>query len=74
VNWDQSRSFDSIPGRQLAPEKGTVLVDALLAQLRLNRPRPLWSRSVAGTGLATRLSGLKRYKQQHTAGFVTVAA
>jgi uncharacterized cofD-like protein len=70
VVWGQSRSFDSIQ-QALAPEKGTVLVDALLAQRRLNRG-PSVVAIGGGTGLATLLSGLKRYSSNITA-IVTVA-
>ncbi|APD47786.1 YvcK family protein [Synechococcus sp. CS-602] len=70
VIWGQSRSFDSIQ-QALAPEKGTVLVDALLAQRRLNRG-PNVVAIGGGTGLATLLSGLKRYSSNITA-IVTVA-
>ena len=70
VIWGQSRSFDSIQ-QALAPEKGTVLVDALLAQRRLNRG-PSVVAIGGGTGLATLLSGLKRYSSNITA-IVTVA-
>ena len=54
----QSRSFGSIQ-QALAPEKDTVLVDALLAQRRLNRGPSIVAIG-GGTGLATLLSGLKR--------------
>jgi len=70
VIWGQSRSFDSIQ-QALAPEKGTVLVDALLAQRRLNRGPNIVAIG-GGTGLATLLSGLKRYSSNITA-IVTVA-
>ncbi|MCT0212386.1 MULTISPECIES: gluconeogenesis factor YvcK family protein [unclassified Synechococcus] len=70
VIWGQSRSFDSIQ-QALAPEKGTVLVDALMAQRRLNRG-PSVVAIGGGTGLATLLSGLKRYSSNITA-IVTVA-
>ncbi|MGB7565348.1 MAG: gluconeogenesis factor YvcK family protein [Prochlorococcaceae cyanobacterium] len=66
----QSRSFGSIQ-QALAPEKGTVLVDALLAQRRLNRG-PAIVAIGGGTGLSTLLSGLKRYSSNLTA-IVTVA-
>jgi len=66
----QSRSFGSIQ-QALAPEKGTVLVDALVAQRRLNRG-PAIVAIGGGTGLSTLLSGLKRYSSNLTA-IVTVA-
>lgn len=66
----QSRSFGSIQ-QALAPEKDTVLVDALLAQRRLNRG-PAIVAIGGGTGLSTLLSGLKRYSTNLTA-IVTVA-
>ncbi|MEB3168269.1 MAG: gluconeogenesis factor YvcK family protein, partial [Synechococcaceae cyanobacterium] len=66
----QSRSFGTIQ-QALAPEKDTVLVDALLAQRRLNRG-PAIVAIGGGTGLATLLSGLKRYSGNITA-IVTVA-
>jgi uncharacterized cofD-like protein len=66
----QSRSFGSIQ-KALAPEKDTVLVDALLAQRRLNRG-PSVVAIGGGTGLSTLLSGLKRYSSNITA-IVTVA-
>ncbi|MEB3270096.1 MAG: gluconeogenesis factor YvcK family protein [Synechococcus sp.] len=66
----QSRSFGSIQ-QALAPEKDTVLVDALLAQRRLNRG-PAIVAIGGGTGLSTLLSGLKRYSSNLTA-IVTVA-
>ncbi len=66
----QSRSFGSIQ-QALAPEKDTVLVDALLAQRRLNRG-PAIVAIGGGTGLSTLLSGLKRYSTNLTA-VVTVA-
>ncbi|MEB3351682.1 MAG: gluconeogenesis factor YvcK family protein [Cyanobacteriota bacterium] len=66
----QSRSFGSIQ-QALAPEKDTVLVDALLAQRRLNRGPNLVAIG-GGTGLSTLLSGLKRYSSNITA-IVTVA-
>jgi uncharacterized cofD-like protein len=70
VIWGQSRSFGSIQ-QALVPEKDTVLVDALLAQRRLNRG-PNVVAIGGGTGLATLLSGLKRYSSNITA-IVTVA-
>ncbi|CAK6687322.1 gluconeogenesis factor YvcK family protein [Synechococcus sp. CCY9201] len=70
VIWGQSRSFGSIQ-RALAPEKGTVLVDALVAQRRLNRGPNIVAIG-GGTGLSTLLSGLKRYSGNITA-IVTVA-
>jgi uncharacterized cofD-like protein len=66
----QSRSFGSIQ-QALAPEKDTHLVDALLAQRRLNRGPSIVAIG-GGTGLATLLSGLKRYSGNITA-IVTVA-
>ncbi|MEI8251140.1 MAG: gluconeogenesis factor YvcK family protein [Synechococcus sp. ELA057] len=66
----QSRSFGSIQ-QALAPEKDTLLVDALLAQGRLNRG-PAIVAIGGGTGLSTLLSGLKRYSSNLTA-VVTVA-
>ena len=66
----QSRSFGSIQ-QALAPEKDTLLVDALLAQGRLNRG-PAIVAIGGGTGLSTLLSGLKRYSSNLTA-IVTVA-
>jgi hypothetical protein len=54
----QSRSFGTIQ-QALAPEKDTVLVDALRAQRRLNRGPSIVAIG-GGTGLATLLSGLKR--------------
>ena len=68
--WGQSRSFGSIQ-QALAPEKDTVLVDALLAQRRLNRGPNIVAIG-GGTGLSTLLSGLKRYSSNITA-IVTVA-
>jgi hypothetical protein len=53
----QSRSFGAIQ-QALAPEKGTVLVDALVAKRRLNRG-PAIVAIGGGTGLSTLLSGLK---------------
>ncbi|MEB3262847.1 MAG: gluconeogenesis factor YvcK family protein, partial [Synechococcus sp.] len=70
VLWGQSRSFGSIQ-RALAPEKDTVLVDALVAQRRLNRGPSIVAIG-GGTGLSTLLSGLKRYSSNLTA-IVTVA-
>ena len=66
----QSRSFGTIQ-QALAPEKDTLLVDALLAQRRLNRG-PTIVAIGGGTGLSTLLSGLKRYSSNITA-IVTVA-
>ena len=66
----QSRSFGSIQ-QALAPEKDTVLVDALVAKRRLNRG-PAIVAIGGGTGLSTLLSGLKRYSSNLTA-IVTVA-
>ncbi|MFO0039224.1 MAG: uridine diphosphate-N-acetylglucosamine-binding protein YvcK [Synechococcaceae cyanobacterium] len=61
----QSRSFGSIQ-QALAPEKDTLLVDALLAQRRLNRGPSIVAIG-GGTGLSTLLSGLKRYSSNITA-------
>jgi uncharacterized cofD-like protein len=66
----QSRSFGSIQ-QALAPEKDTLLVDALLAQRRLNRGPSIVAIG-GGTGLSTLLSGLKRYSS-NLAAIVTVA-
>jgi hypothetical protein len=66
----QSRSFGSIQ-QALAPEKDTLLVDALLAKRRLNRGPNIVAIG-GGTGLSTLLSGLKRYSSNLTA-IVTVA-
>ena len=66
----QSRSFGSIQ-QALAPEKDTLLVDALLAQRRLNRGPSIVAIG-GGTGLSTLLSGLKRFSSNLTA-IVTVA-
>jgi uncharacterized cofD-like protein len=66
----QSRSFGSIQ-QALAPEKDTLLVDALLAQRRLNRGPSIVAIG-GGTGLSTLLSGLKRHSSNLTA-IVTVA-
>ncbi|MFM7266031.1 MAG: hypothetical protein ACKOZW_10675, partial [Cyanobium sp.] len=60
-----NRSFGSIQ-QALAPEKDTHLVDALLAQRRLNRGPNIVAIG-GGTGLATLLSGLKRYSSNLTA-------
>ena len=68
--WVQSRSFGSIQ-QALAPDKDTVLVDALRAQSRLNRGPNIVAIG-GGTGLSTLLSGLKRYSSRITA-IVTVA-
>lgn len=70
VLWGQSRSFGSIQ-QALAPDKGTLLVDALAAQGRLNRGPNILVIG-GGTGLSTLLSGLKRYSSNITA-IVTVA-
>ena len=59
VLWGQSRSFGSIQ-QALAPDKDTVLVDALRAKSRLNRGPNIVAIG-GGTGLSTLLSGLKRY-------------
>jgi uncharacterized cofD-like protein len=66
----QSRSFGSIQ-KALAPQRETALVDALLAQRRLNRGASIVAIG-GGTGLSTLLSGLKRYSGNLTA-IVTVA-
>ena len=63
--WGQSRSFGSIQ-QALAPEKDTVLVDALRAKSRLNRGPNIVAIG-GGTGLSTLLSGLKRYSSHITA-------
>ncbi len=68
--WGQSRSFGSIQ-QALAPDKDTVLVDALRAKSKLNRGPNIVAIG-GGTGLATLLSGLKRYSSRITA-IVTVA-
>ncbi len=66
----QSRSFESIQ-QALAPDKETVLVDALRAKSKLNRGPNIVAIG-GGTGLATLLNGLKRYSSRITA-IVTVA-
>ena len=66
----QSRSFGSIQ-QALAPERDTLLVDALAAKRRLNRGPSIVAIG-GGTGLSTLLSGLKRYSSNLTA-IVTVA-
>ncbi len=68
--WGQSRSFGSIQ-QALAPDKDTVLVDALRAKSKLNRGPNIVAIG-GGTGLSTLLSGLKRYSSRITA-IVTVA-
>jgi uncharacterized cofD-like protein len=70
VLWGQSRSFGSIQ-QALAPDKETVLIDALQAQSRLNRGPNIVAIG-GGTGLSTLLSGLKRYSS-HITAIVTVA-
>ena len=70
VLWGQSRSFGSIK-QALAPDKDTVLIDALQAQSRLNRGPNIVAIG-GGTGLSTLLSGLKRYSS-HITAIVTVA-
>ena len=70
VLWGQSRSFGSIQ-QALAPDKDTVLIDALQAQSRLNRGPNIVAVG-GGTGLSTLLSGLKRYSS-HITAIVTVA-
>ncbi|MXW39624.1 MAG: YvcK family protein [Synechococcus sp. SB0668_bin_15] len=61
----QSRTFRSIK-QALAPEQDQSLVDALLAQRRLKRGPSIVAIG-GGTGLATLLSGLKRYSSSITA-------
>ncbi len=68
--WGQSQSFGSIQ-QALAPEKDTVLIDALRAKSRLNRGPSIVAIG-GGTGLSTLLSGLKRYSS-HITAIVTVA-
>ena len=70
VLWGQSRSFGAIQ-QALAPDKDTVLVDALRTQSRLNRGPNIVAIG-GGTGLSTLLSGLKRYSS-HITAIVTVA-
>ena len=70
VLWGQSRSFSAIQ-QALAPDKDMVLVDALRAKSRLNRGPNIVAIG-GGTGLATLLSGLKRYSS-HITAIVTVA-
>ena len=70
VLWGQSRSFGSIQ-QALAPDKDTVLIDALRAKSRLNRGPNIVAIG-GGTGLSTLLSGLKRYSS-HITAIVTVA-
>ena len=70
VLWGQSRSFGSIK-QALAPDKDTVLIDALRAKSKLNRGPNIVAIG-GGTGLSTLLSGLKRYSSNITA-IVTVA-
>ena len=70
VLWGQSRSFGSIQ-QALAPDKDTVLIDALQAKSRLNRGPNIVAIG-GGTGLSTLLSGLKRYSS-HITAIVTVA-
>ncbi len=65
----QGRTFGSIK-QALAPEQDQPLVDALLAQRRLNRGPSIVAIG-GGTGLATLLSGLKHYSSSITA-IVTV--
>lgn len=65
----QSRTFGSIK-QALAPEQDRPLVDTLLAQRRRNRGPSIVAIG-GGTGLATLLSGLKRYSSSITA-IVTV--
>ncbi|KKZ12661.1 MAG: hypothetical protein TE42_03720 [Candidatus Synechococcus spongiarum SP3] len=61
----QSRTVGSIQ-QALAPNQDRPLVDALLAQRRLNRGPSIVAIG-GGTGLATMLSGLKRYSSSITA-------
>ncbi len=68
--WGQSRSFGSIQ-QALAPDKDTVLVDALMAKSKLKRGPNIVAIG-GGTGLSTLLNGLKRYSGRITA-IVTVA-
>lgn len=70
VLWGQSRSFGAIQ-QALAPDKDTVLIDALRAKSRLNRGPNIVAIG-GGTGLSTLLSGLKRYSS-HITAIVTVA-
>ena len=70
VLWGQSRSFGAIQ-QALAPDKDTVLIDALRAKSRLNRGPNIVAIG-GGTGLSTLLSGLKRYSS-HITAMVTVA-
>ncbi len=68
--WGQSRSFGSVQ-QALAPDKDTVLVDALRAKSKLNRGPNIVAIG-GGTGLSSLLSGLKSYSSRITA-IVTVA-
>ncbi len=68
--WGQSRSFGSIQ-QALAPDKDTVLVDALRAKSKRNRGPNIVAIG-GGTGLASLLKGLKRYSS-HITAIVTVA-
>ena len=68
--FGQNRSFESI-SQAVAPEKETVLVDALLAKSKLNRGPNIVAIG-GGTGLSSLLKGLKRYSSRITA-IVTVA-
>ena len=68
--FGQNRSFQSI-SQAVAPEKETVLVDALLAKSKLNRGPNIVAIG-GGTGLSSLLKGLKRYSSRITA-IVTVA-
>ncbi len=70
ILWGQSRSFGSIQ-QALAPDKDTVLVDALRAKSKLNRGPNIVAIG-GGTGLSTLLKGLKRFSSNITA-IVTVA-
>jgi len=68
--FGQNRSFESI-SQAVAPEKDTVLVDALIAKSKLNRGPNIVAIG-GGTGLSSLLKGLKRYSSRITA-IVTVA-
>ena len=70
VLWGQSRSFGSIQ-QALAPDKDTVLVDALRAKSKLNRGPNIVAIG-GGTGLSTLLSGLKRYSSNITSLHITI--
>ncbi len=68
--FGQIRSFSSIK-QALAPDKKTILVDALRAKSKLNRGPNIVAIG-GGTGLFSLLNGLKRYSSRITA-VVTVA-